>query len=162
MSADEETAAGNHPWFRLMALRIGVIPAPVAVLLAVLLWALTALDKLPSDIMANIAILGLGGFACAEVGRRIPLMRQMGAAAIFATFAPSWLVYAHLAPDAVVESVATFTKSSNFLYLFISTIVVGSIFGMDRRVLVSGFLKIFPLTSRRFSAARCLQGRERC
>jgi Na+/citrate or Na+/malate symporter len=48
----------------------------------------------------------------------------------------------------VVKVTADFTKSSNFLYLFIASIIVGSILGMDRTVLVKGFLKIFaPLAA---------------
>jgi Na+/citrate or Na+/malate symporter len=85
----------------------------------------------------------VGGFACAEIGKRLPLVRHIGAAAIFATFIPSYLAHAGLIPEAVVSSVTTFTRSSNFLYVFISSIIVGSILGMHRRVLVSGLLKIF-------------------
>jgi len=45
--------------------------------------------------------------------------------------------------------VTVFTKNSNFLNLFISCIIVGSILGMDRGVLIKGFLKIFvPLAAR--------------
>src|SRR4029077_15532382 len=36
-----------------------------------------------------------------------------------------------------------FTKSSNFLYLFIAAIIVGSILSMNRSVLIKGFIKIF-------------------
>jgi Na+/citrate or Na+/malate symporter len=39
--------------------------------------------------------------------------------------------------------VIEFTKYTNFLYLFIACIIVGSILSMDRQVLVQGFLKIF-------------------
>ena len=37
-----------------------------------------------------IAVLALGGFGCAEIGRRLPVIRNLGAAAIFATFVPSY------------------------------------------------------------------------
>jgi hypothetical protein len=30
-----------------------------------------------------------GGFGCAEIGKRLPVIRNLGAAAIFATFVPS-------------------------------------------------------------------------
>ena len=52
------------------------------------------------------------------------------------------------------KATVDFTKNSNFLYLFISCIIVGSILGMDRHVLVKGFLKIFvPLASGTVMAA---------
>jgi Na+/citrate or Na+/malate symporter len=51
-------------------------------------------------------------------------------------------------PQSVLNSITQFTKDSNFLYLFISCIIVGSILGMDRGVLIKGFLKIFvPLAA---------------
>jgi malate:Na+ symporter len=51
-------------------------------------------------------------------------------------------------PNSILGSVVEFTKNSNFLYLFISCIIVGSILGMDRGVLIKGFLKIFvPLAA---------------
>ena len=141
-------------WWRFVELRIGIIPAPVFLLLVGLIAGFVGADKVPSDILMNIALLSVGGFACAEIGHRIPFLNRIGAAAIFATFVPSYLVYAHLLPESVIEAIKSFTKASNFLYLFIATIVVGAIFGMDRRVLVSGFLKIFaPLALGSLAAA---------
>jgi Na+/citrate or Na+/malate symporter len=44
----------------------------------------------------------------------------------------------------MVKAIGEFTKASNFLYLFIASII----FGMDRQVLIKGFLKIFgPLAA---------------
>ncbi len=142
---------------RLMERRVGIIPLPVWLLLWGLAAAFVLTGKMPSDILANIALLALGGFTCAEIGKHLPILRHVGAAAILATFVPSYLAYAHLLPDTVTASIADFTKSSNFLYLFISSIIVGSILGMDRQVLVAGFLKIFvPLALG--SAAAALVG----
>src|SRR5581483_11303415 len=75
-------------------------------------------------------------------------LHHFGAAAIMATFVPSFLVYKKMLPDGLVTAVVDFTKGTNFLYLFIAAIIVGSILGMDRTVLIKGFLKIFvPLAA---------------
>jgi Na+/citrate or Na+/malate symporter len=131
------------PWARIAEWKIGVLPLPLFALLLVLLAALVKAGTVPSDIPTNVAILAVGGFACAELGKRLPLIRHIGAAAIFATFIPSYLVYAGLIPKSVISSVTTFTRSSNFLYVFIAAIIVGSILGMNRRVLMAGLVKIF-------------------
>src|SRR5258708_25625540 len=73
----------------------------------------------------------------------MPYIRNVGAAAIFATFIPSALVYYKVLPDSITKMTTEFTKSSNFLYLFIASIIVGSILSMNRKVLIKGFLKIF-------------------
>jgi malate:Na+ symporter len=136
-------------WWKVVEFRIGIVPLPVYVVLAALVAFFVLRDgKVASDLPTMIAVLALGGFGCAELGRRLPVIRNLGAAAIFATFVPSYLVCAHLLPEGVLKPVAEFTKASNFLYLFIATIIVGSIFGMDRQVLIKGFLKIFvPLAA---------------
>jgi malate:Na+ symporter len=136
-------------WWKVVEFRIGIVPLPVYVVLAALVAFFILRDgKVASDLPTMIAVLALGGFGCAEIGRRLPVIRNLGAAAIFATFVPSYLAYAHLLPEGMLKPVAEFTKASNFLYLFIAAIIVGSIFGMDRQVLIKGFLKIFiPLAA---------------
>jgi CCS family citrate carrier protein len=137
-----------NTWWKLMEFRIGVVPLPIYLLLVVLLAVLIYLNALPNEINVMIAVLAIGGFTCGEIGKRLPLIKHVGAAAIFATFIPSALVYYKLIPDLVVKNVTDFTKSTNFLYLFIACIIVGSIMSMDRSVLVKGFLKIFvPLAA---------------
>ena len=134
-------------WWRIVDTRIGIIPLPVLFILIGLIAAISATGRVPSDMLANIAVLSVGGFLCAEVGKRLPVLRHFGAAAIFATFVPSYLVFAHLLPPQIQSSITEFTISSNFLYLFISAIIVGSILGMDRHILVTGFFKILlPLS----------------
>jgi malate:Na+ symporter len=156
-SADRDTAATQHGaarrfwpegWWRLMEFRIGVIPLPVYVITLAVIAYFVAGGKLPTEINMAVAVLAVGGFTCAEVGKRLPVVRQIGGAAIFATFIPSALVYYRLLPASIVSSVTDFTKSTNFLYLFITAIIVGSILGMDRKVLIRGFAKIFvPLAA---------------
>jgi len=127
----------------MKAVRIGVIPLPVYLISAGVLGYLLARGQLPTEINVAIAVLAVGGFSCAELGKRLPWINRVGGAAIFATFIPSALVYYGVLPTQLVNLVTDFTKSTNFLYLFITAIIVGSILGMDRKVLVSGFLRIF-------------------
>ena len=135
--------AGIELWWKLVDLKIGIIPLPIFVGLIGIILAFVNSGSVPSDILTNMAVLAVGGFACAEIGKHLPILKHIGAAAIFATFIPSYLAFAHLIPAPVIHSVVNFTRASNFLYLFIAAIIVGSILGMDRNVLISGFLKIF-------------------
>ncbi|CAN5424775.1 citrate/malate transporter CimH [soil metagenome] len=135
-------------WWKLMETRIGIIPLPVYFVLLILIAGFVATGKVPGEISMSIAILAVGGFTCAELGKRLPVFRNIGAAAIFATFIPSWLAFSHVLPAGIVTNVSDFTKSTNFLYLFIASIIVGSILSMDRTVLIKGFIKIFvPLAA---------------
>ncbi|MEW6639489.1 MAG: 2-hydroxycarboxylate transporter family protein [Pseudomonadota bacterium] len=130
-------------WWRLVDTRIGIIPLPIYLLLCVLIAALVVTGEIKPDGPTMIAVLVLGGFTCAEIGKRLPVLRAIGAGAIFATFIPSALAYYHLIPVKMIGAITEFTKATNFLYIFIASIIVGSIFAMDREVLIKGFLKIF-------------------
>src|SRR4029077_5784594 len=135
-------------WWAIVDYKIGIVPLPIYVVLLAVIAAFALTGKVPSDILMAIVLLSMGGFTCAELGKRIPIIRNIGAAAIFATFIPSFLAFHHLLPASILASVQNFTKDSNFLYLFIACIIVGSILGMDRGVLIKGFLKIFvPLAA---------------
>jgi len=160
-SADRGPAAPTQfwpdGWWKIVDAKIGIVPIPIFVILLALIAGFALTGPVPSDILMAIVLLSMGGFACAELGKRIPVIRNIGAAAIFATFIPSFLAFNHLLPQSVLKSITDFTKDSNFLYLFIACIIVGSILGMDRGVLIKGFLKIFvPLAAG--SVAGCVVG----
>jgi Na+/citrate or Na+/malate symporter len=137
-------------WWRILDFKIGIVPVPVYLILILLIVAFVQIGngKVASDLLTSIAILTVGGFTCGEIGKRLPVIKHLGAAAIFATFLPSYLVYAHLLPEPVIASTKEFFQVSNFLYLYICCIIVGSILGMDRASLIRGAVKIFvPLVS---------------
>jgi len=150
----EKTRFWPEGWWKLMEYRIGIIPLPVYFVLLALITGFAVTGKVPGEISMAIAVLAFFGFTCAELGKRLPILRNIGAAAICATFVPSALTYYHLLPQPVLTLTTDFTKSTNFLYLFIASIIVGSILSMDRRVLIQGFLKIFvPLAAGSIVAA---------
>ncbi|HEY4030643.1 MAG TPA: 2-hydroxycarboxylate transporter family protein [Caulobacteraceae bacterium] len=158
---EAEGARPSTPWGRVLSSKVGILPLPLFLLQLALIWAFLKTGKPPSDLLMAMVVLTAGGFGCAELGRRLPWLRHVGAPAILATFLPSYLVYARLLPQPLIDSVGDFTKQSNFLYLFIAAIIVGSILGMDRRVLIKGFVKIFvPLFAGSLAGmlAGCLMG----
>src|SRR5690348_7205563 len=93
-AAPGRRAAVSAAWRALAQLKIGILPAPLVVVVLGVCAAFVALGDAPSDLLMNIAVLAVGGFLCAEAGRRIPGLRRLGLGAILATFAPSFLVYA--------------------------------------------------------------------
>jgi malate:Na+ symporter len=130
-------------WWGLMEVRVGVVPLPVHIVLLAVVGYFVLSGHVPSEINMMIAVLAVLGFSCAEIGQRLPVLNQIGGAAIFATFIPSFLTYHHIVPQELARAVTDFTRTSNFLYLFIAAVIVGSIFSMDRTVLIRGFLKLF-------------------
>lgn len=140
--APSSTSWREH-WWRIVDMKVGVIPVPIYIVLFLLIAAFTATGKVPSDLTMSIAILSFGGFFFMQLGRWVPWLQMMGGAAIMCFVVPSAMVFYGIIPHPVAEAIDSFVKSSNFLYLYIAAIIVGSILSMDRTVLIAGFLKIF-------------------
>jgi Na+/citrate or Na+/malate symporter len=128
-----------------MEIRIGIIPLPMYVLLLGIVAYFVAAKKIPTEVNMMIGVLALCGFTFAEIGNRLPLLRHIGGGAILATFLPSCLAYYHLIPAELVAAVTQFTESTNFLYLFVTAIIAGSVFGIDRTALMRGLKILIPL-----------------
>lgn len=134
---------GRAAWARLMDFDIGIVPVPAYLLLVVVLAAMSAFGTIKSDIATVIGIMAAFAFALGEIGKRMPILRDIGGAAVVVTFVPSFLAYHGLIPATMTSAVSDFFKSSGVLYVFIAAVIVGSILSMDRTVLIKGFAKIF-------------------
>src|SRR3990172_1015027 len=126
---------------RLLSFKIGIIPLGIYVPLAVLTGLVMWYDLLPNDMLGAIPVMMLLGFALAEIGKRTPVLKSVGGPALLTIFVPSFLVAKDWMPGASLETITTFMKTTNFLYVNIAMIVVGSILGMNRMVLIKGFLR---------------------
>lgn len=128
---------------KIFSFKVGVMPLGVFLLLLVVDALLLNRHILPQDMLGAASIMVLFGFACEEVGKRIPILKNVGGKVIMATFLPSYLVYKNIIPTQAVKSVTVFMNQTNFLYVFIACIIVGSILSMNRTVLLKAIVKIF-------------------
>lgn len=138
--ADRESGSNIK---KIFSFKIGVMPLGVYLALLVVVFALLNRHILPKDMLGAAAVMVLYGFSCEEIGKRLPIIKHIGGKVIMATFLPSYMVYANLIPKQASDSVTTFMKQTNFLYVFIACIIVGSILSMNRKVLIKAFMKIF-------------------
>jgi Na+/citrate or Na+/malate symporter len=137
----------NSPVFKVRQLYhgaawSGVIPLPLYLSLSAIVIVLAAHGHIPGDLTSMIAVIALGGFTCAAIGKSIPVLNKLGGASLVAAFLPSYLVAHHLLPAVLVQQITLFTNGTQFIYLFIAAVITGSILSMDRRFLISGFFKI--------------------
>lgn len=100
-------------------------------------------DKLPKDMVGGLAVTMILGILLGEIGMKVPILKDIGGPAILSIFVPSCMVYYGLLNQNSIDAITFFIKQSNFLYLYISVLVVGSILSMKRAILIAGFLKMF-------------------
>ncbi|MDS0526487.1 2-hydroxycarboxylate transporter family protein [Clostridium sp. SHJSY1] len=138
---------------KIFGYKIAFMPLGVYLLLLVIVTGLLQKQIYPNDMIGSVAIMVLYGYGCAEIGQRIPLLKNVGGKVIMATFLPSYLLYANIIPKQASDAVIDFMENTNFLYVFIACIIVGSICSMNRQVLIKAFFKMFvPLVASAIAA----------
>ncbi|MGN0403701.1 MAG: 2-hydroxycarboxylate transporter family protein [Bariatricus sp.] len=120
------------------------IEFPVFVFFAAVIFAAVCFGIVPNQMIGAIAILFTMGIVLGEIGDRIPIWNAYcGGGAILCFIVSGLLTYFELLPECVVSNATGWMSEYNFLNVFISLLIVGSLLGMDRKVLIkSGSLFI--------------------
>lgn len=144
--ATSSVRASNAPsgiLTRVNNIKIGGMPIVMFVALALVTVLAAVTKKLPNDMIGGFSVLMLSGLLLGEIGSRIPLFKHIGGPAILCLFVPSALLGYKLMDDASLKAITTTMKTANLQYLYIACLVAGSILGMNRKILIQGFLKMF-------------------
>jgi len=123
--------------------KVGAVPLPLYLAIAAVIVGAALVQKLPADMIGGFASIMLLGYLLGDVGGRIPILKDIGGAAILSLFVPSALLGYKLLNPEIANSITAIMKTSNFLYLYIACLVTGSMLGMNRRILIQGFLRMF-------------------
>jgi len=128
---------------KVTTLKIGVVPLPLYIVIACIIFTASIYGKLPADMIGGFATIMIMGIFLGEAGKNIPILKNIGGPAILCLFVPSYMLYAHILNPTSVKAITAVMKTSNFLYLYISVLVAGSILGMNRKILIKGFTRMF-------------------
>ena len=128
---------------KVTSLKIGVVPLPLYIVIACIIFTASIYGKLPADMIGGFATIMIMGIFLGEAGKNIPILKNIGGPAILCLFVPSYMLYAHILNPTSVKAITAVMKTSNFLYLYISVLVAGSILGMNRKILIKGFTRMF-------------------
>ncbi|BBB90773.1 2-hydroxycarboxylate transporter family protein [Methylomusa anaerophila] len=139
----QEIPASTDMFSQIISLKVGVVPLPLYLVLATVIFAASVYNRLPADMIGGFAIIMIMGVLLGDIGQKIPVLKDIGGPAILSILVPSIMVFYELINPAAMKSITALMKGSNFLYLYISCLVAGSILGMNRKVLIQGFVRMF-------------------
>ncbi|WP_313755906.1 2-hydroxycarboxylate transporter family protein [Tissierella sp.] len=121
------------------------IPVPLFLVFAIVAWVAAATGVLPKDITGALAIMFFLGIIFGEIGDRIPIWNEyVGGGAILAFLGSAYLLYAGILPERAAESIKIFMDESDFLNLFISVLITGSILSVNRKLLMRALTGYIP------------------
>ncbi|GAA5091160.1 2-hydroxycarboxylate transporter family protein [Nocardia iowensis] len=120
------------------------IPLIVPILLTAGVLAAGLFDAIPENMIGGLAVIVGLGMLLGPLGNRLPVISKIGGGALVCLMVPSILVYFGAFNSNTLAAVTVLMKQANFLYFIICTLVVGSILGMSRKVMIGGLIRIFP------------------
>ena len=127
----------------LNRIKIGFIPLSLYIILVLAYLAMTISNIVPeNDMLVSLGIMTVFAYLLEEIGKTIPILKDLGGKVLVVTFLPAFLVYKHLLPQSTVTVVSDFMNNNNFLMFFITLLVVGSIASMNRQTLVKATSRI--------------------
>jgi malate:Na+ symporter len=83
-----------------------------------------------------------GAFTLSEIVQRFRTVRTIGLETIVVILVPSYLVHANWFRPAVINQVKELLQRTDAIGWFIAVLIIGSIFSIERRDLISGLAKI--------------------
>ena len=120
------------------------VPLIVPVIMTAIVLVAGAFHAIPENMIGGLAVIVGLGMLLGPLGNHIPVINKIGGGALVCLMVPSILVYFGVFNDTVLDATTALMKEANFLYFVIASLVVGSLLGMNRKVMLSGLLKIFP------------------
>ena len=124
---------------------IAALPFPLFLVGVGLAAACMLTDSLPANMAGAFFFLVLLGEGLSTLGNAVPVVRTYLGGSVVCTLGGAFLSYWGLVPAPVFETVDHFVNSSGFLTLYICGLIVGSLFNIDRTLLLRASLKLLPV-----------------
>ena len=128
----------------LKQVKIACLPLPLYLIALGLAAACLLTDSIPSNMVGAFFLLTLLGEGLSTLGSAIPVVRTYLGGSVVCTLGGAFLTYWGVIPTPVVASLSEFINSG-FLTLYICGLITGSLFNIDRNLLLRASLKLLPV-----------------
>ena len=128
----------------LKQVKIACLPLPLYLIALGLAAACLLTDSIPSNMVGAFFLLTLMGEGLSALGGAIPVVRTYLGGSVVCTLGGAFLTYWGVIPTPVVASLSEFINSG-FLTLYICGLITGSLFNIDRNLLLRASLKLLPV-----------------
>lgn len=129
---------------KLKQIKVYGMELPVFIFFTAIICICIVCGIVPTQMVGAIAVLFLIGIILGEVGDHLPIWNSYcGGGAMLAFIGAGLLKYFDVLPECVTANADGWINGYSFLNVFIAFLIVGSLIGMDRKVLIkSGSLFI--------------------
>lgn len=127
--------------FKLIGLEMKYfIPITIILIVAIIL------GKLPPGMLGAFPLMMIIGAVLDYIGNKTPLVKDyLGGGPIVIIFVSAALLYFNILPAKEVKIITDFMISQRFLDFYIAALIVGSILGMNRKLLIKAAVGYLPV-----------------
>ncbi len=132
---------------KIRATQVSGVNLPLYLTMMVILALTIALHKLPLNMLGLTLMLVLLGHFFYYIGNRLPIVKSyLGGGSVFTIFAAAALAALGWIPADVVMATKTFMNANGLLDFYIAALIVGSILGMNRNLLLKAAVRFIPVS----------------
>lgn len=130
-SVGSTTVSKEPPWRRIA----GFPPLWFGILFAIVVAAMNV-GVVPDNMLGGFAITIIIGGLLIWIGNLVPYIREVGLPTMLCTFVPAILIHFAVFPQNGIDVVTNFMTAQGFLDFFVIAVIVGSVIGMPRDLLI--------------------------
>ena len=110
-----------------------------------LVLAATALDCLPANMVGAFLFLMVLGEGMGTLGNTVPIVKTYLGGSVVCIFGGALMTLWGLVPQNATALIDEFVNRQGFLILYISALITGSLFSIDKDLLLRASVKLLPL-----------------
>lgn len=144
---------------KLKQIKVYGMELPVFIFFTAIICICIVCGIVPTQMVGAIAVLFLIGIILGEVGDHLPIWNSYcGGGAMLAFIGAGLLKYFDVLPECVTANADGWINGYSFLNVFIAFLIVGSLIGMDRKVLIKSGSLFIPTILASVAGAAILGG----
>lgn len=124
---------------------VASLPLPVYLLILALTLLCMALDCVPTNLVGAFLLLMVLGEGLNKLGNTIPVVRTYLGGSVFCIFGGALLACSGWLPQSSAALMHSFVNDQGFLIFYISALICGSLFSIDRDLLLKGAVRLVPV-----------------
>ena len=138
--------------------KVAGFPLPLYVLILALTVACMFTGCVPKSLVPAFLVLMVFGEGLNAIGNNVPVVKTYLGGSVICILGSAVLTAGGLIPEQTIETLDYFVNDSGFLIFYIAALICGSLFNIDRNLLLRATVKLLPVAVISLSMGILLSG----
>ena len=138
--------------------KVAGFPLPLYVLILALTAACMFTGCVPKSLVPAFLVLMVFGEGLNAIGNNVPVVKTYLGGSVICILGSAILTAGGLIPEQTIETLDYFVNDSGFLIFYIAALICGSLFNIDRNLLLRATVKLLPVAVLSLSMGILLSG----